>query len=340
MRLYNLQSREKLFDVLYKSYVKNDVNPIEIEKAKNTILQHIKGLDELINSKNVESEIQRYITTDDIKTKFTQILNDVRYIKDKVDNGSLLAFRETGFDAGRDFIEIDTIANGVKVSVVKEGEQVEVSKITSESLIIKETQLGGAIEIPFSLLETGQFNRIFNRINDFTISYLNAKYRLLYKLLVKSAQSLPVIPYSAGSNTLEKDIKTINNAINIIKKDLKDVYNVNFNYPILVYANQVLESRFNSARNHGKTIFATTTDEILTSQPIEFIYTFELQNQGLPENKALFVLPQVSQYFAERIGAQIDSQRMLTSFSEFMTVRGVIAAGMADIRACRIVSFS
>jgi len=118
------------------------------------------------------------------------------------------------------------------------------------------------------------------------------------------------------------------------------VYNVNFNYPVLVYANPVLEPRFIAAQNQGKTIFATTTSEVLTSQPIQWIFTYELQNQGLPENKALFVLPQVSQYFAERIGAQIDSQRMLTSFSEFMTVRGVIAVGMADIRACRIVSFS
>jgi dimeric dUTPase (all-alpha-NTP-PPase superfamily) len=340
MRLYNTNSREKLFDVLYKSYVKNDLNASEIEKAKNTIFQHIKGLDELLNSKNVESEIQRYITSDDVKTKFTQILNDVRYIKNKVDNGSFLAFKETNFDEGRDFIEIDLIANGVNVSVVKEGEQVEVSKVFSESLIIKETQLGGAIQVPFSLLETGQFNRIFNRINDFAISYLNAKYRLLYKLLVAAAQGNATIPYAGGANTLEKDIKTINTAINTMKQDLKDNYDVNFNYPVIVYANPVLEPRFIAAQNQGKTVFTTTTSEILTSQPIQWIFTYELQNQGLPTDKALFVLPQVSQYFAERIGAQVDSQRMLTSFSEFMTVRSVIAAGIGDIRTCRIVEFS
>lgn len=341
MRLFIPKVREEFAKKLEKNFINNQIDISDISLLRNTVAKHIELLNYAINNKTNETEIQRYLTTDDIKEKFTSILNDVRYIADKVDEGSFIAFKETKFDVDRDFIEVDLITNKAKVAIIREGERVEVSKVTSDSVIIKEVELGGAIEVPFRLLETRQFNRIFDRINDFAISYLNAKYSYLYKLLAVSAQQNSAISYQTGATQVEKDIKTINTAVNTLKQDLKDFISMSYNYPVLIYAHPSMEGRFQLAQNFGKTIFTSgVSNEILTGQPLQFIYTYELVNNGLNATDTIFVLPQVASYFAQRIAPQPLSQTDVLSLSNIFAIRAPIAAGVADTRIARVVNFA
>lgn len=339
MRLYNSETRQKFFDALYKNFIKADYDKSEIEKIRNTIFLHTKELENVLFAKN-ENEIQRYIGTDDIKHKFTKILNDVNYIKNKVDANSFLAFRETQFDDERDFIEVDLVQNGMEAVIVRDGQRVEISKITSDTLIVKEVQLAGGVEVKLSLLETGQFNRIFEKIQASTVSYLQGKYRLLYKLLYNAAIQNATIPYQTGANDLERTIRTINYAINTMKGDLYEIDAVNFSTPTYIYAHPSLESRLNLAMTMPAFYSGLTTSEALTSQPIQAFYTYELAKLGLSQNSALFVIPQVATFFAERIGAQVLNQLDVLSLSEILVVRSAIAAAVADVRVCRVVNFA
>lgn len=339
MRLYNNETRQKFFDALYNNYVKGDIDKKEIEKIRNTYLLHIKELENTLFMKTTD-EIQRYITSEDIKAKFTNIINDVLFIKNNVDSYSFEAFRETYFDEGRNFIEIDLLMNGMDVAVLKEGERIEISKFKSDTIIVKEINLGGAIEINKSILETGQFNRLFNILNQSAISYLNGKYKVLYKLLYNSASQNPEIPYQTGSNELEKTIKTINYAVATIKNDFKEYNLVNYSYPIYVYAHPNLEGKLEVTKPEKRIGLNATTNIVLTGQPLQFFYTYELGNLGLSENKALFVLPKLVSFFAQRIGGEVLTQEDILSFSNILSVRGAIAAIVADTRACRIVNFA
>lgn len=332
MKFFIPDVRNQFFEDL-RDYVINDNKKNEVK-----ILNFSKKLSEtLIRMDRVhEKEIQRFISESDIKNKYTQILTEIESFRNLVDSQIFECFEEIQFDEGRDFIEVDVVSNEVEAGIVLPGEAIQFSKFKSETITAKEIQIAAGIEIPLQILETRQYARLYDKIKNSAIAYYSKKYKILYELIYNAANQNTPIAYQPGANEVERTIKTINVAINQLRNDFKDYVTFSNAFPVYIFANPSLEGRLRLALNYNGQ-FATAS-EIVVNQNIQLRSTFNFSN--LTNTQAVFVVPYITNKFAERVQPNVLNQFNLTNLSQMFAIRGSFAAVVAYAKTAVIVNFA
>ncbi len=339
---YDEQKRNEIFNLLYNYFVnREEKNREDSFRAINTIRSYIFLPSLLENVKDKNNFVRSYISENDIAKVITQTF-DVESDLAMFDANSILAFKQVNFDEGQDSVEVVDVRNGVTFKQIREGEKVDLTKISAESTYIKAVYLGGGVEIPFRLFENRKFSQIVDLLTELRNAAYRDKYNYLYKLLVAGGTANTTINWQGtGTDPIAKrDILTLNLIASTLGQDNR--YKSNAMSEILIYCHPNLEPRLRAAINYT-TYSAGNIDVAITSRPIRIIPTYELvdaNNNSLPVTRVAAVLPQRRVVYAEKIPLQNFTQQDIISFSQVFTARIGMAAAVADVKQTLLANFA
>lgn len=213
-----------------------------------------------------------------------------------VDTGWVKAFRMAMFNEGKKYFEFGEADSNIEFYEMEEGQNYRGNDLTGEKYSIEAQKYGAVYNVTD---ETMMYND-FQANLDLTVFLLNAFNRKMqqihYGVLADTAVAniANLVAYQTGTNTLEKDIKTINAAFDYLYNALRNKIPNAANAKFLMYVNGS-----DSFVSRIKQAFAATSPNLQTGfqvsgRPVEMIPTSNLATSaGVPvtSTRVEFVYP-------------------------------------------------
>jgi hypothetical protein len=192
-----------------------------------------------------------------------------------VDTGWVRSFREAKFDSGKEYLEYGESDSNIEFYEMKEGQNYRGNDLTGTKYSLYAKKYGASYNVTD---ETMMFNDFQANI-DLTLNLMNAfavkMQKVHYGVVVDSAVSniANLVAWVAGSNTLERDIKTINAACDYVYNAMRDKVPNAATAKFLIYVNGAdsLVSRVRQAIS--STAPNLQTGYQITNRPLEVIPT-------------------------------------------------------------------
>lgn len=226
--------------------------------------------------------VQAFTTTGDIKQPMSSVFDMFMDIAN-YDDGWMALFKDSSsrITPGTDNWEVLTGQQGSAWEVIPEGKGLKVRKFTANDLqVCKVHKWGDAIGITDEMIRFRKVGPIMDIMQDFRDGYGRAKANAAYAALTTASAANVTTPDTTGSTVLEKDINTINTAVQARLTALKDTRNLPATTPVFMVipdAGTLARSRILRALGELSQAFQTST--IRVSYNVIPIFTY---NANLP----------------------------------------------------------
>jgi len=215
---------------------------------------------------------------------------------DDVDTGWVRAFRELRFDEGRSYLEYGVSDTDLEFFEMMEGQNYRANDMSATKYTLNAQKYGMAYQITD---ETMLYNS-FEANVDVTAAMMNAYAKKMqaihYGVLADSATTNVgnLVAWVAGSNTLERDIRTINAACDYLYGAMRNKMSNAASARVVayVYGNDSFTTRMKMAMNAIAPNLQTGSQ--VTSRPIEIIPTSNLATSAgvaIASTRVEFVIP-------------------------------------------------
>lgn len=165
-----------------------------------------------------------FMTSSDIPVSVTDTASIFRNVGN-YDMGWGQAFMDVSLEQGRDFWEIEDMTSGLTFRKVPEGGRIQVEGLAATLAIVRCDSYGGAIGWTDQMIRYRRFPAMQAKAEYFRDELAKDKAKRHYSLMAGTITSGRTTSYdTTGSNALEKDINTINNACYALTARLKDTY--------------------------------------------------------------------------------------------------------------------
>jgi hypothetical protein len=204
-----------------------DKNPDIRQKALNNVRSAFALPYYLRKLRNSGIDYTAFVAEKDIY-EFKVALTEAVVQAEKLDDRIASLFVEREVDPSISLLEVPTIdAKGIVITDITNSNTIKFSNISGSTAQIKMIELGTGIETKIDVLRNRNYTAFLDILNTHRVKLFNAKYKYIANLLKEVAEQRALngeeIAYQSGSTTLEKDINTINQTIDIIRLENEDI---------------------------------------------------------------------------------------------------------------------
>lgn len=346
-RKYTALYEKPRFERIVEAIVKGSKD--EKIAAKNSIQAFWNAPLELggaTKNKNVMASLQAYTSTSDIPDMVTQsfdVFAQLASYDDRYNN----AFKVRTFDDARDYFEITDVVNYFTFDELPEGAQVPIRRFTGTKAAIYAKTYADGIGWTQQMLEDRRFSEMVDIAEQMRQAFYLKKARLHYSLLVDAATSGGTIAWQGSGTTpadqFNRDVLTINTAVNTIKKACKDLgFGDVSAQTILFYGSPFMEGRFQAATS-ARNVSNIVPTILPGSMNVQFLPTYELRTSlgvSLPDTTMVAVLPGNKIQRGDKVLPTTYMDEDIISFSNIQTVRARFGAGVGENNQLRLVQFA
>ena len=275
-------------------------------------------------------------------TDLPKLTKDVFNVTQKVNNFDLgwqAAYQGIRLMKGQLEWEIADVEDTSEFELVPEGAKCKIGSVSGSKLIVPIQKYGRGIGVTWEMMEGRKLYK-FVRELEMSRSKLYNLWGTIHYGLLATAGATNQVAWVAGTNDLDRDIKTINAGAVQVSNATKDSgYGDTANVPLILYVSPTLRDRIDAALSATRTeLVAGGVKQVApVSWPVNAVYTYSSQ---VPANKAIMVLPgnkiQNSVYLQE-LGL---SKQDIESLNEIRTYWSAFGAAVGDNDQCSELSFS
>lgn len=257
------------------------------------------------------------------------------------DMGWEQAFKNITLMPGQDFWEIYDVTNGVTIKKIKEGGRVKIDKFEGASTLAYVDYYGGALGYTDKVVRFRKIQQMIDKAELFRNTYWVNKSNNHYVLLATAAALNPLAWQGTGTNTLTRDIATINRAaFNILNRVKDKGYDPNIaGAQLLLYYNPLDASRMLAA------LAATTAmlaQQGITGAAVNFnVKPVQTFNQYIVSGHPIMVLPGHKIQKAEAMSlTDFPMPKDPFTLNEAVAFWAIYGAAVADTDQCERLSLA
>lgn len=286
---------DKLFEVMidmrenpegdYKGFAK----PLNQKQKGKFVKKAIQAFMHNIANGTEKRSIQAFSGSTDLP-KLTKDVFNVTIQTQNFDLSWQKAFRGVPLMKGQLEWEIATVSDATQFKLTPEGAKCFIGSVSGEKLIADVQKYSKGLGFTWEMMEGRKLWKFVETLESARDKLYGLWALIHYGLLATAAATNPVA-WVAGTNDLDRDIKTINAGAALITTATKDSgYGDTAQAQLIMYVSPLLRDRMDAALKATRTelIVGGVKQAAPVSWPVEVLYTY---NSQIPANKAVMVLP-------------------------------------------------
>lgn len=326
-------NESKLFDVLCHMQDNPEENFTGFKKPLTPKQQPVfvmKAIQAFVHNATMGTE-KRHIQAFSGSTDLPKLTKDVFNVTNEIPNFDLgwqKAYKGIKLKKGQLEWEVATVRNGFVFKLVPEGAKVTFSGVSGEKITVGIEKYGEGLGLTWELVEGRKLYQFIDSISSMRAALYTLWANIHYGLLATAAATNQVA-WVAGTNDLDRDVKTLNATASLITSATKDSgYGDTAQAKLILYISPLLRARIDAALKATRTelIAGGVKQAAPVSWPIEVVYTYTSQ---ITVNTGVMVLPghkiQNAAYIRELMMKRTNIET-LSEESTFWTMFGAIVA--------------
>lgn len=285
-----------------------------------------------------QAGMQAFALSSDFPLMYTSVFDVFNQIVN-YDDRWMQSYKLRSFDPGRNFFEIVDVTNAFTFDKILPGEKVSIKTLSGARTAVTAVTFAEGFGWAWELIEDRAFSTMVEIAEQFRDAWFLREAKYHYGLLMDAATSANAASAgtaiawdTTGSNTLEKDIRTLGTVANTIGNAVKDL-GVNPDpamSPMLVYCNPTYAARLQAAARQMEVNAATSA---VVNRNFTILPTYKLaktDGTAISANRAIMIMPGGKIQRGVKLEPTSYSADDVQTFSSIQTMRSRIAAVVGE----------